>query len=139
MGDGNFKWYAAAGKDPERYTIVEDTREAAIQAAINDELDNDSRYGFTIVEADKAVASIPDADDFLEMFFEDNEELGDNDGDGFGADFKSTREQDAELTAALRDAFSGWMNKYSLWPDTWQFGTQRNEEYFPSAAIAAAS
>ncbi|QKC99210.1 hypothetical protein [Mesorhizobium sp. NZP2298] len=138
MGDGNFKWYAAGGKDPERYAIVEDTREAAIQAARNDELDGEYYNGFTIVEADKAVAGIPDADRFLEMFFEQNEELGDADGDGFGADYSGTREQEKELTADLARVFSNWMNKHKLWPDTWQFGTQRNEEYFPPAVKSVA-
>lgn len=124
MGDRKFEWYYGHGSQPDTYYTA-DSREEAIALG--------SEYGedFTICEADKGLPSIPNASQFIDMYCDQNEELG-GDGDMFGEDLNPTKEQEAELSAALAETFNAWLDKHRLRPRVWQFGTMRNEEYFPA-------
>lgn len=133
MGDKNFAWYMGAGKDPESCHGPYATREDAIAEGRGYGHDN----GFTVMEADKAVPSLPDADDLISEFLDNNEELADPDGDCFGTDFKASREQEDELTAAVQLVFRDWLDKHKLWPTVWAFGAMRNQEYFAPAEVSA--
>lgn len=135
MGDGNFKWYAASGSDPESYHIVEDTREAAIQAARNDEFED-----FTIVEADKSLMSPNvDGDWYAERIMED---LGERNEECFGEDgpddpWSGDGTAAADLSKAIEATVAEWLKAHP--GRTWSFGSTRNEEYFPAEATTEAA
>lgn len=125
MGDGNFQWWIGRGSQPEHYQTYEATRDGAIQVGKDEFGDS----GFTIIEADKAVPGIMGGDDIWGWFIENNEEIGGD--DYFGNDKSPTKEQFAELTTEFAAIFQAWMDRHNLNPHVWQFGTTRNEEYFP--------
>lgn len=84
---------------------------------------------FTIMEAMHAVPSIPDGDKFIEMFVEQNEDLGDGEESIlFGSDMDAPPEAIAELTAILQATFTAWLDKHSAWPAVWMFSGTRNQE-----------
>lgn len=133
QGDGNFKWWWGEGTDPEVFHIGGDTRADAIQCGKEGECD----YGFTICEADKA---LPDfaclrADFAMDAFNDHNEEC-------WGEDEPDWKKVPAgafnELEQALGVTFKAWADKYKCAPLTWNFGEQRNTEYFPPADVEEA-
>ncbi|WP_319520145.1 hypothetical protein [uncultured Martelella sp.] len=118
-------WY---GKDTERMAGSAPTREDAIAAGRGE-------YGeeeFVILEAAKAHPRLPDADDILGVLTEKNEDLGDQEGDGFGHDLGGTQEQRDELTTRLQDTLSDWLTHHKAWPHVWTFSCWRNEEVIPA-------
>lgn len=125
-GDGVFRWWVGRGEEPEAYYSVEDTREAAIQVGKSEMWPDGD--GFTIVEADKAIYQFQDGHRLFEEFCEVNEENGGE--DGFGADISPDAEQYRDLSRLFEAMFRGWMQRHNFKPHVFQFGTQRNEEYF---------
>ncbi|WP_179945012.1 hypothetical protein [Martelella endophytica] len=114
-------WY---GSCTERMSGPAATREAAIEEGRRE-------FGnrpFTILEAVKAEPSLPDADDILDLFCIQNEDLADPEGDGYGYDIGGSAEQRAALTTRLHDVLSDWMTCHEAWPSVWMFGQMRNEE-----------
>lgn len=134
MGDGNFRWYVGYGREPEIYQIAEDTRDAALQAARNDQYDDPCYGGFTLVEADKSVMTANiDGDGIAERVME---ELCENNEECFGEDgpddpWAHIKDAHRSLGQAIEEAVEIWL---AVNPGkTWCFGTTRNAEYFPPA------
>ncbi len=122
----NWQWWY--GKCSERMKDHAPTREDAITAG-RGEYDGEA---FVILEATKAAPSLPDADDIIELFCERNEDLGDQEGAGFGYDIGGTQEQRYELTVRLQDTLSDWLTRHKAWPHVWTFAATRNEEVIPA-------
>lgn len=115
--DGKLQWWA--GTDEERMSAGPFARKEDAIAEGKSDFDGEA---FTIMQAAHAIPSIPDADRFIQVFLEDNEEMGDPEGDSYGADFKATPDQEEELTAELERVFTAWMDKHELWPEVFMFG-----------------
>lgn len=132
-GNGKFKWYAGHGKEPDYFRVCEDTREAAIQAALDEKYDDPSYDGFTITQADKSLMSPRiDYEPFAEHIMETLEEGND---DCFGEDgpdepWAQDNKAMPALEKALEDAVTKWLTAHPGRTDT--FGQQRNTEYFPA-------
>lgn len=128
MGDGNFRWWVGRGEDPEIYHTSEPTRGGAIQVGKTEHWSEDD--GFTIVEADKALMNFNcfDADQVLEQFDEHNIECWGEDGPDYAPSHASKR----ELEIALSETLKAWIDGISDKPQVFQFGDQRNQEFFPA-------
>jgi len=126
MGDGNFQWWAAWGRDPERYQGPFASREEAVAQML---AEDGKEVGYTVVEADKAVArsDIIDADYVFERYDECNEECWGEDG----LDIVSTRAQQNDLEKMLAETLEAWFAKHGTKPKVWCFGETRNEQYVP--------
>lgn len=130
MGDGNFAWFMAIGKDPEGYTGPYDSREQAVLQAMSED---GKECGYTIVEADRSKASddVFCADTVLERYEEYNEECWGEDG----ADIDATPPQKADLERMLSETLAAWFEKHGNRPRPWAFGETRNEEYVPPQVV----
>lgn len=132
--DEGWRWWI--GTDEERYSLelpAGSTREDAITEGRAQYADDE---GFFIILARMGVPSLPDGQDLFEMFTDKNEDLGDPDGDNFGADVVITKDAEDELTAKLHEAFAAWLDKHKLWPQVYTFAGTCNAEYITNAQSA---
>lgn len=134
MGDGKFKWYVGRGVEPECYDMSCDSREEAIQTG-RVEYHHIDGEGFTVVEADKSVISnVFNASHIVEIILDD---LIDNNPECWGEDGPDdpwTEKELRDLERRIKGAVGTWLRKHPA--DTWSFGRQRNEEYFPAPTDA---
>jgi len=134
MGDGKFHWYYGIGKEPETYHGKCSSLGEAVAQALSED---GKEHGFTVVEADRSVASdnIFDADSVLEQYEEHNELCWGEDG----PEIEATSQQRADLEQMLAAALSAWFEKHGNRPTPWAFGTMRNQKYYPPhSAVSAA-
>jgi hypothetical protein len=122
MGD---KWTWWVGSEPERFHTKCDTREEAVEIAI-DEYD-----GAYIIEAiqseDIKLSDYFNAGDFIETANETAYDLCDPEGDTVVFDTRSDTERD--LQEMVRAAIDAWQQKHDLKFVSWSFSAQRNLEY----------
>ena len=130
--DGIFKWYVAEGKEPEVYQETCDTFEEALAIGKRDY----SKWGFTIVEADKALPTcdVFDADQIIERYEELNEDCWGEDG----AEISPTSAQQRELEMRLSLVLKEWMTEHDLSGRAWSFGETRFEQFYPGQDVEAA-
>lgn len=128
MTDVKWKWWV--GSDEERFCEECDTREQAVDIALNDYDD-----GAWIIEAVKAdnvqLSAYFDTDVFLENAEESAYDLGDPEGST--TLFEVTPDQGNDLEAMVRAAIDAWQAKHELIFVPWAFSAQRNLEYIRAA------
>lgn len=125
-GDGFRWWIGSNGEHYDSDLPPGSTREDAIEEGRR------QYYGdaFYIIEATKCDPSLPEAEAINNLFIEMNEDLGGEDL-YFGEDFKSSPEQDAELTEGFQKLYAAWLDKHNLWPHVYSFAATRNDEAIP--------
>lgn len=128
MGDRNFEWWIAPVGSTS-FSESFSSREDAVAAG------RATYQRFDLIFADKGQIAYPTGEDLLNVFCDINDELGDPDGDPFGADMEVSREQEDELTGILNSVFIGWLKKHGFAPDVWQFGTVASRETIEAVAV----
>lgn len=129
MGDGIFKWYVGLGEDCEVFHLVDGGRDDAIEVGRNDY--HRDGVGFTICEADKSVLGPNFSEDsiaesIMEQLLENNEDCWGEDG----PDDPWPDGAQEDLQKRLRATVADWLKAHPA--ETWRFGTQRHNEFFPA-------